>query len=82
MGAYVVVWLDYTLTPPTAVRAGIYSEESPSSTTHVLPHCVMHIPGEDFGAASVEAFDVINQRAKFEPQFQWIAKQLGTYPLG
>lgn len=78
MPAYVVVWTDYGVDPPVAIKAGIYSEKEPSCTLQVLPHCVLEVGGNDepFAVCKAKAEARVAELAKDQPMFQWIEQQL------
>jgi len=84
MAAYVVVWTDYGVDPPVAVKADIYSEREPSCTLHVLPNCVLEVGRSDepYHVSRQRAIDKVEELAKDQPMYAWIAKQIEELSLG
>lgn len=78
MPAYVIVWTDYGVDPPVAVKAGIYSEKEPSCTLQVLPHCVLEAGSveDSYAVCREKAMARVTEFAKDQPMFKWIEQQI------
>jgi hypothetical protein len=70
---YLIVWVDYRVRPPVVVTAGLYMEEHPSATMHLIPHCVDKFDAdtEEWAEAVDYAIGEMAKTAEFHPMHAW-----------
>jgi hypothetical protein len=78
MKAHVLIFLDTTTSPPTVVKAGIYSEDAGSIAVdqeREYPVEALAFDGVDYGAARHRAESYIAERM---PEYQWLRDLMGA----